>query len=74
MKDICTVSFTKVSKVKILSVKDVPKLLCTISLNAEKNEQSIPDDIKQYVTNLLKELFDFSANSLNGYLGLSLQE
>lgn len=74
MKDICTVSFTKVSKVKILRVKDVPKLLCTISLNAEKNEQSIPDDIKQYVINLLKELFDFSTNSLNGYLGLSLQE
>lgn len=73
MKDTCSVPFAKVSKVKILRVEDVARLLCTFSLNAEKNELSIPDDIKQSVINLLKELVHFSTSSLIGDQGLSLQ-
>lgn len=73
MKDTCSVPFAKVSKVKILRVEDVARLLCTFSLNAEKNELSIPDDVKQSVINLLKELVHFSTSSLNGDQGLSLQ-
>lgn len=73
MKNTCSVPFAKVSKVKILRVEDVARLLCTFSLNAEKNELSIPDDVKQSVINLLKELVHFSTSSLNGDQGLSLQ-
>lgn len=74
MKDTCSVPFAKVSKVNILRVEDVARLLCTFSLNVEKNALSIPDDVKQSVINLLKELVDFSTSSLNGHHGLSLQE
>lgn len=74
MKDTCSVPFAKVSKVNILRVEDVARLLCTFSLNVEKNALSIPDDVKQSVINLLKELVDFSTSSLNGHHGPSLQE
>jgi len=74
LKDTCSAPFHNVSKVKSSTVEDVVRLLCTFGLNAEKNELSIPDDVKQSVVNLLKELVDFSTSSLNGGQGLSLQE
>jgi len=55
----------EVSKVKRLELEDVVRLLCAYGLNAEKNELAIPDDIKQSVVNLLKELVDISASSVN---------
>jgi hypothetical protein len=74
LKDTCSAPFAKVSKVRSLTAEDVVRLLCTFGLNAEKNELSIPDDVKQSVVNLLKELVDFSTSSSNGDQGLSLQE
>lgn len=52
----------KVSKEKSLELVDLVRLLCAFGLNAEKNEVSVPDEIKQSVVNLLKELIDFSSN------------
>jgi len=57
-----------------LELEDVVRLLCAYSLNAEKSELLIPDDIKQSVVNLLKELVDVSASSANDGLGLLLKE
>lgn len=51
----------KVSKEKSLELVDLVRLLCAFGLNAEKNEVSVPDEIKQSVVNLLKELIDFSS-------------
>lgn len=54
-----------VSKVKSVDLEDLVRLLCAFGLNAEKNEISIPDEIKQSVVNLLKELVDFSTSIVN---------
>jgi len=48
-----------------LELEDAVRLLCAYGLNADKSELPIPDDVKQSVVNLLKELVDISASSVN---------
>jgi len=55
----------KVSKGKSLELEDLVRLLCAFGLNAEKSQLSVPDETKQSVVNLLKELIDFSSSSVN---------